>query len=858
MKRVFKIGIFLLLLGAVAAFAGMEYLNRVLLPGKVRAWAERTCSEAVGRKVAIGRIRFGLLSGVVLEQVDVEEDSRYGKDFFLQIDQVSGKILYLPILKKQQIIIPSLQIVRPRIQILQDSNGIWNVRSLAFLAPKEGGAGSRFRVLVPKIVIERGQAQTSFKTPGHWVRLNFTDLNAQLGLALPAKIRWLITTKLEDGFSTSLRLEGSYDLPERQFTLQNRTTLPLETLIKVLPDRSKLPLTSLQGSSSIEMNLTGKLEGPYALSGFLQTQGLIWKLRELPKPKWLAQGLEGEGDLRVTVHGQIPSFDSFTLFKDGEAFVELRRMNLSSVPVIGELRSLTGGVRIRPDGIRTEEMTAALASGERVSLSGSLVHDGKETFALRAGATLPLNQLPPIVPLEVQTLTQIMKLAGQVNLEATGEGHLKPTFSFRPTLTATLQNGSVDLPEAGNIRDAAGSVRWRPDLLTVTDLKGKFRNLPFQIEGSLVNLARPEVDAKVSWGSLEAQARLTVDGNRAEIHTLSGHYGSALFRILGEINGWEEPVGNLYGETTVELEDLPALLPNLPKELNPFPLRGSVSTRWIQKGPLLKPNEWEFGLKGTSPALIYVSGGQPHQEIPFEKAAFDVERTPGLIAVHSATLKLSGGTVTGSGVWHTSDPGSPWAGKISAQELDMASISQTLNWKTQNLSGRLFLNLEAGGGMKQLSSLKGTGTVQIRGGQILELPFLGRFADLVNFPALKTIVFQEAEGPFVLEDGNLRTALFQLKSPQATLTLMGSGGYLNGVDSPIRWRIFPTLSAELIPEEARSMLGRVIAKGASYLVGEIRITGTWKNPKSTFVPKQITQILNEQLFNLQDVLKDLF
>jgi hypothetical protein len=90
------------------------------------------------------------------------------------------------------------------------------------------------------------------------------------------------------------------------------------------------------------------------------------------------------------------------------------------------------------------------------------------------------------------------------------------------------------------------------------------------------------------------------------------------------------------------------------------------------------------------------------------------------------------------------------------------------------------------------------------------------------------------------------------------MTIVGSGGFLKGADSPIDWKVFPTLSPELIPEESRSKIGKAIVQGTSYLVGEIQITGTWKNPKRNFVPKPITQILNEQLFNIQDLLKDLF
>ena len=135
---------------------------------------------------------------------------------------------------------------------------------------------------------------------------------------------------------------------------------------------------------------------------------------------------------------------------------------------------------------------------------------------------------------------------------------------------------------------------------------------------------------------------------------------------------------------------------------------------------------------------------------------------------------------------------------------------------------------------------------------------MGKFADFLGLPTLHKIRFQEAQGPFRLSDGKIQTDSLQLKSPQATLTITGWGGFLQGVQSPIRWRILPTFAPELIPEESRRVIGKVIAQGASYFIGEVQVSGTWKEPKRKFISKPVTQILNEQIFNLQDLFKEIF
>jgi hypothetical protein len=190
--------------------------------------------------------------------------------------------------------------------------------------------------------------------------------------------------------------------------------------------------------------------------------------------------------------------------------------------------------------------------------------------------------------------------------------------------------------------------------------------------------------------------------------------------------------------------------------------------------------------------------------------------------------------------------------------VELSTLTRSLSLQTKDLAGQLFLSWKGTGKGLSLAAVEGVGEVQVRGGRILELPFLGAFAELLKIPTLQSIIFQEADGPFTIGHGTLQTSSFQMRAPQVTLTIVGSGGFLKAADSPIDWRIYPTLSAELIPEESRSTVGKAIAKGTSYLVGEGRISGTWRNPKRQFLSKPVTQLLNEQLFNLQDILKDLF
>ena len=846
MRRRVKFGIVLILLLTGAGILGIEYVNRVILPVKVRGWAESSLSQALGRQVTIGRIRIHPWHGLLIEQVALQEDARYGKQPFLQIEQISARILYLPFFKNQELIIPTLRIVRPRVHLIQDPNGIWNIQSLQWKRPSQVGRPSRFHLLIPRIVVIDAQLNLNLQKSSPALAFPLQKLNAQVNLSHPGKVRWSLTTQLALNPPTSIRLEGAYDLGAREIRLRSQSESPLQSLIAYLPPEWVSKIKLLEGTALLDLETTGRLKGPMALKGLLQTHGLRWKVLTSQESRFL----QGEGDLRAGMNARLPFVSRASAWNNLSGFIDLDRMAIGPFLPWGELKELTGRVKVFPQGIQFDRLTATL-SGQPLVIEGNIENDEGRSIHSKLTTTMPLERLPFFLPKAQQKLARNAAWSGQVSLEIQGEGHLHPDVLIQPTLMATLQEASAVFPGIDPIQKISGTLHWKPDLLTVTELQGVFRNHPFHLDGSLVNFSQPEVDAHLAWGNLAADAQLTIDGEHVELHLISGHYGKSPFRLFGEIAGWKEPTGNLYGETSFRLEELAALLPRPPDWLKQLEAKGEISTRWILKGILSKPAEWEVGLKASSPSVMY-------REIELTQLTLDSKLAQGAFTLTQAKAGFSGGEALLTGTLDTHDPKKPWNAHLSLQAVELDSLAQILKWETQNLSGQLFLDWQGRGSANHWEMLQGNGSIRIGGGRILELPFLGGFADLLKLPTLRTLVFQEAQGPFSIREGTLRTNSFLLKSPQSTLTIVGSGGFLKGTDSPIDWRILPTLSPELIPQESRSKIGKVIAKGTSYFVGEIQITGTWKNPKRTFVPKPVTQILNEQLFNLQDLLKGLF
>ena len=845
MRRIRKALIFLAVL-LVAGILLLEGLNRTVLPAKARQWAEESATRALGRKVSVGSVRLSLWRGFLLERVSVAEDPAHGTAPFFEADQISGGVLFLPLLGRREILIPVLHLVRPRVRLLQNPEGEWNFRTLAFQKPADAPDQPRFRVTLPKILLTDGSCELRLTRPAGLPAIRVEKLDADLHLSLPAQIQGALKAEIFTGtaepYSSAGRvsLEGRYLLQERRVELKGDSEWRLPSLLPFLPEKAGKQLEQLAGSASVKGDLSGNPRGPLEIRGEARTKGLQWK----------AFQMEGSGDLSARFGTHAVSLRKQDLLEPLKGSLQLEGIKLASVPRLGELRDLAGEIQFDAQGARAEQLTLKLSNGVPVKLSGSVANDENRSFGFRAAAAFTAENPPPL-PAEWLKKIKELSMSGGVSLEAVGNGALLPQFTLRPVVTAQLEELALQPPRGPSARIQSGQIRWQPELTTFTGLEGSSMEQPFRLEGTLAHWEQPEINASFSWGKLDGEAQLSLTSEKVSVESFTGRFGKGTFRLFGEI-GRPDPEANLYGEATVRVEDLAEVWPAAQEWLKRHPSSGEVTARWLLQGLINRPGSWDLDLHGSSPALRI-------EGIPLENVAAHARQNEGIVTLHSAQAGLAGGALSATGSLDRASSPVRWKAALNAEGVQLSELARALHWKTrEGFSGQLQMDWSGGGGWGDPKEIAGSGNLHVAGAQILELPLLGKFADFLGLPTLRTIRFQEAMGPFGIKQGRVETDSLILRSPQAALTISGWGGFLNGAESPIQWKILPVFAPEFIPEQGRVPLGRAIAKGASYFVGAVQLSGTWKEPKSKFVPKKLTQILNEQLFNLQDVLSDLF
>ena len=118
----------------VIAVAGLiAFVNFYLTEERVKALVIPQAETALGRKVAIGDIKIGFLSGItirdfIIKEADKENNFVSTKAFVLSYD-------LMPLLQKK-LVISEIRFDEPTVQIIRDKQGQFNFSTLALLSTK--------------------------------------------------------------------------------------------------------------------------------------------------------------------------------------------------------------------------------------------------------------------------------------------------------------------------------------------------------------------------------------------------------------------------------------------------------------------------------------------------------------------------------------------------------------------------------------------------------------------------------------------------------------------------------------------------------------------------------------------------
>jgi uncharacterized protein involved in outer membrane biogenesis len=371
---------------AAGAVAAIPYL--VDLPA-IQSYVAQSASQGLGRPVTFADLSLSLrpLPAVRLRDLRVAEDPRFGTGPFLSVGEGRVRLRLRPLLSRR-IEFGDLTLERPRLELIQDAAGHWNVASLGAMpaaaapVPRAPGRGAAAAPAVPVIsrltIVEgavhyqarpRGGAPVSYRAQG--IRLAV----AGLGPGTPVEVRG--EARLTPG-DVLVRLDAALTPP---------------------PGVGPLAAAAMKGEVSVEAQdvtpLAGSLLGPSrALGG--PVAGRIALGGSLGQPALLGQ-LDAA---RLTLTEPRPECPP----------PHPRRLTLEAVRV---------PFAYGPSGLTSRPLAATLAGG-RLALALDLRWEPTPLLSLRE---ISLQALP-LAPLLVDYLCQGYAVSGPLDL--TGELSARP------------------------------------------------------------------------------------------------------------------------------------------------------------------------------------------------------------------------------------------------------------------------------------------------------------------------------------------------------------------------------------------------------------------------------------------------
>ena len=125
-KRKFRKIIFIILILVIIISAAIIYLNKVVLPVKLKSFIVSALESQTQKKVSLESVQLNLLKGLVLRNLNVYD----GQTRIIGLKEASCAFLILPVFKERKIIIPSIRLIAPTVFLERKADNTLNLLEL--------------------------------------------------------------------------------------------------------------------------------------------------------------------------------------------------------------------------------------------------------------------------------------------------------------------------------------------------------------------------------------------------------------------------------------------------------------------------------------------------------------------------------------------------------------------------------------------------------------------------------------------------------------------------------------------------------------------------------------------------------
>ena len=825
MKRPIIIAVVLILLFSISA--GILYLNNVYLPVKVKGRLADSLSIYLNYNVEIEKLKFSPIRGVVIQNIIVYDKIRDKENTILTIKEASFHILFLPLIKSRNIIIPIMHIDSPYLNIRYLQDNTFNFSRIFLLKPKPKSKPKiKFSFLIYKINIFDGKGIFRDERLTPEFTKTIQDLDIVLGIRHLTKIAFLIEGALltEKSGVSALSIQGDYNLKSKELN----SKLKIDNLVipEFSPYLKALPLSIASGtidSGALEIKFKDNL---ISLKGAISTKALALRKADLA----LTGDINIEPDLSY-------SLDRNAL--DYKANIKFVQADLNGLPYIEKLSSISGDMGLAKNKLWTDNLKLqALDSAFTLKATADNFGNPYVKLNFKSGQ-VNLEKILPVLPFKTQGLNLSGVAAADINIEgALGRPPLDTKINLQIS-DAKLETALLKEP----LNNIKGEVDLAGDTINWINLNFNYLNTAYTSSGKLADFQTPEIIFGLNSKDLDLKSDIKIKDTVVRIITFAGKYMNSTFDVEGAIDTQDKDNLNMdlmVNQINLNPSDAFTFLPPaLSENLKKIKLNGILNIKGALNGRVKDYKGWNLALETTADTFsIY--------DLKLSGLTFNLEEKHGTLNLSRFTASSYAGLLNMDFISDLKPETPNYYLKFNGSGVDLSKLKMDTGLKDKDIAGTLNISAELSGELNDLASLKGNGTLSVTEGRLWQLNLFKGLGELFLLPDYEKIAFKEAFGEFNIADKFLSTENLRLTSDQLNLDCRGKLGF----DGTLDFTFYSEVNKALIRESAdiRKFTAAILGGLGEALT--IKVSGTIQKPKYRIIPVAADLIKNIKDFFL--------
>lgn len=802
-KKILIVVIIFLLL----AYAGIVYLNRVVLPTKAKAFIVNALKDYTGKDVTLESVKINVFKGIVLKNLVISDN----KKEIISVNEGTCLFFFIPIITKN-VIIPSITLKKPIIYLERRADNTLNLQELfpkkdvVVDSPKKK---SGLNIIIHTINIVEGVVNFEDNALTPPFKKTIGDINLKLYLSLPASVRFNFKCSVLGKNPVGLISNGEYNF-----------------LAKELSSKSSISGLFIKDFSAYYNNSTvnildGKIDSSFEL-------------------KFKDDTVSSDGQLQVSklsftkelFYGRIDSALSFQLkyglkskeFKcSGQA--DIKDGILTGLITAAKMEGIKALVRFDNSGLVSDKISLRL-SGLPIEGSFSLKDFNNPLINVKIPG-LDLNSAQQFIAKELDL---------KFPLAITGSGDLNISFLNKdPVLDSVRLDGFLDLKNTTinldnfifPLDNINGRIHFTLKQADWDNLSFKFLDKPYSTKGVLTDFSKPRIDFGLASDELILDSALAIDGKTINIAKFQGKYLSSDFTASGSIStaNPESLDTNLSGNINLNLEDLKKQFKGIEKTFDEIKPIGIMNSKFSLEGDVKKIKDCVLDLTVNSPD-VSLYGLKLHDFVLTSRQEREV------FNITDMHFSFYDGLVNASGAMNLAVEHLPYWLALAADNVMLEKLKLDTPLKDKDIAGIIQAQAKFNGSSNDISKLSGAGKILIKDGRLWELNLFQGLGKLIYSKEFEKIIFKEGSCGFSLQDKYISSDNLALKSDILDLSGKVKIGFDNSVEASVDIRPL----GEAMPlnnnfqDLARAILGNVDS------IGTIKINGTLKEPKYKFIP----------------------